>query len=123
MVQSTGLITRHMQTETKRFSKSSEPSLTAKRHPRFLGTCRQTVGVGPRAIHRFWRMATDSRSAWLHESCRVREEGSGRVGEVVMDGVTAEILAAVVRLLQRAGQLAWVQTEGEAPRSPRHWWR
>ncbi len=40
-------------------------------------------------------MATDSRPAWLCESCRVREEGNGRVGEVVMDGVTAEILAGV----------------------------
>jgi hypothetical protein len=41
------------------------------------------------------------------------------VGEVVMDGETAETLAVVVRLLQRAGQLASVRAEGEGPRSPR----
>ena len=58
-------------------------------------------------------------SAWLHKSSRVREEGTGRVGEVVMDGETAETLAVVVRLLQRAGQLASVRAEGEGPRSPR----
>jgi hypothetical protein len=36
-----------------------------------------------------------------------------------MDGETAETLAGVVRLLQRAGQLTWVRAEGEGPRSPR----
>ena len=36
-----------------------------------------------------------------------------------MDGETAETLAVVVRLLQRAGQLASVRAEGEGPRSPR----
>jgi hypothetical protein len=41
------------------------------------------------------------------------------VGEVVMDGETAETPAGVVRLLQRAGQLASVRAEGEGPRSPR----
>ena len=38
---------------------------------------------------------------------------------MVMDGETAETLAVVVRLLQRAGQLASVRAEGEGPRSPR----
>jgi hypothetical protein len=57
---------------------------TAKQHSRSLRTWRQAVGVGSRAIHRFSRMATDSRSAWLHNSSRVG--GSGRVTEVVMDG-------------------------------------
>jgi hypothetical protein len=41
------------------------------------------------------------------------------VGEVAMDGETAETLAGVVRSLQRAGQLTWVRAEGEGPRSPR----
>jgi hypothetical protein len=42
------------------------------------------------------------------------------VGEVVMDGETAETLAGVVRLLQqRAGQLDSVRAEGEGPRLPR----
>jgi len=36
-----------------------------------------------------------------------------------MDGETAETLAVVVRLLQRAGQLASVRAEGEGRRSPR----
>jgi hypothetical protein len=38
---------------------------------------------------------------------------------VVMDGETAETLAGVVRLLHRAGELAWVRVEAEGPRSPR----
>jgi len=36
-----------------------------------------------------------------------------------MDGETAETLAGVVRLLRRAGELAWVRAEAEGPRSPR----
>ena len=36
-----------------------------------------------------------------------------------MDGETAETLAGVVRLLGRAGDLAWVRAESEGPRSPR----
>lgn len=43
----------------------------------------------------------------------------GWVSEVVMDGETAETLAGVVRLLQRAGQLDSVRAEGKGPRSPR----
>lgn len=37
---------------------------------------------------------------------------------VVMEGETAETLG-VVRLLRRAGELAWVRAEAEGPRSPR----
>jgi hypothetical protein len=40
------------------------------------------------------------------------------VDGVVMEGETAETLG-VVRLLRRAGELAWVRAEAEGPRSPR----
>jgi hypothetical protein len=40
------------------------------------------------------------------------------VDGVVMEGETAETLG-VVRLLRRAGELAWVRAEAEGPQSPR----
>ena len=38
---------------------------------------------------------------------------------VVMDSETAETLAGVVRLLRRAGELAWIRAEAGGPRSSR----
>ena len=46
--------------------------LTAKQHPRSLRTAGKQLALGRGLIHRFSRMATDSRSAWLHKTSRVR---------------------------------------------------
>jgi hypothetical protein len=51
---------------------------------------------------------------WLHEVGDVREKGG-----LVVDGETAETLAGVVRLVRRAGQLAWMRADAEGPRSSR----
>jgi excisionase family DNA binding protein len=51
--------------------------LTAEEHPRSLRIWKQAAGVGPRVIHRFWRMATNSRSGWLHKCSRVGKKGTG----------------------------------------------
>jgi len=37
--------------------------------------------------------------------------------EPIMDGETAETVAGVVRLLRRAGEVAWVRADREGPRS------